>query len=316
MLIKIDVLYFREVVYFCSVALHIMVNERLVLGTAGLGGVWGKVDPHQYVLTILSGLASGIAAIDTAPAYGDAESYLGQALQQWRGKMPVISSKVGRLKSYAADEALYDYTDEAMAESLENSLRTIGISSLDILFLHDPQAIPESAAERIITTITRFKEQGLAKRIGVGGNWPGWMKHFLDNGVFDVVMEFNRLNASNITALKDSLPYCLLHNIQYYAASPLNMGLLGKSIASFKQQQPDWLPIEALEMAVCLEKIAARHQLSLPAMAHRFLLSLPYEFNIVLGASDQAELSTSIQHFNQGKLPENILAEILKCSNG
>ncbi|SKD09929.1 D-threo-aldose 1-dehydrogenase [Chitinophaga ginsengisegetis] len=293
-----------------------MVNERLVLGTAGLGGVWGKVDPHQSVLTILSALESGIAAIDTAPAYGDAESYLGQALQQWRGGVPVISSKAGRLKSYAADEAYYDFTDRAMAESLENSLRTIGIPSLDILFLHDPHAIPETEAERIICRLIKFREQGLTKRLGVGGNWPSWLKVYLDAGVFDVVMEFNRLNASNVTALQDSLPYCLSRNIQYYAASPLNMGLLGRSIGSFKQMRPEWLPADALEIAVRLEQIAVKHRLTLPAMAHRFLLSLPYDFNIVLGPSNISELTASIENFNQGKLPEIIQAEILNCSNG
>lgn len=293
-----------------------MINERLVLGTAALGGVWGKVDPHQSVLTILSALESGITAIDTAPAYGDAESYLGKALRQWSGRMPVISSKVGRLKSYAADKAYYDFTDKAMAESLENSLRTIGISSLDILFLHDPQAIPEAAGERIIARLIKFKEQGLTKRLGVGGNWPAWFKSSLDEGIFDVVMEFNRLNASNVTALSDSLPYCLSRNIQYYAGSPLNMGLLGRCIGSFKQMRPEWLPVEALEIAICLEEIAEGYELSLPAMAHRFLLSLPYDFNIVLGPSNKSELVASIEHFNQGKLAEVILTEILNCSNG
>ena len=289
--------------------------KRLILGTAGLGGVWGKVDPHQSVGTILSALESGIAGIDTAPAYGDAENYLGQALLQWQGKMPVISSKVGRLKSFAADEAHYDFSDKSMAESLENSLRTIGISSLDILFLHDPLAVPEIEVERIINTLIKFKDQGLTKRIGVGGNWPVWLKPWLDEGIFDVVMEFNRLNAANVTALQDSLPYCLFRNIQYYAASPLNMGLLGRCIGSFKQMRPEWLPAATLEIAAHLEQIAAKYQLSLPAMAHRFLLSLPYDFNIVLGASNKQELTVSIGHFNQGKLPETIQAEILNCSN-
>lgn len=292
-----------------------MINERLVLGTAALGGVWGKVDPHQSVSAILFALESGIAAIDTAPAYGDAESYLGQALQQWHGRMPAVSSKVGRLKSYAADEAWYDYTDKAMTESLEKSLRITGISALDTLFLHDPQAIPETDGERIVATLIKFREQGLAKRLGVGGNWPAWLKPCIDEGIFEVVMEFNRLNASNTTALEDSLPYCLSRGIQYYAASPLNMGLLGKSIASFKQKRPEWLPAEALEVAICLEQVATKHQLTLPAMAHRFLLSLPYHFNIVLGPSDKEELAAGIEHFSQGKLPENILAEVLNCGN-
>lgn len=80
--------------------------------------------------------------------------------------------------------------------------------------------------------------------------------------------------------------------------------------------RPEWLPAESLEMAIRLEQVAVKHQLALPAMAHRFLLSLPYNFNIVLGPSDKQELAASIEHFNEGKLPESILAEMLNCSNG
>lgn len=293
-----------------------MGRKRLILGTAGLGGVWGQVDPEQSIATILAALEDGISAIDTAPAYGDAEQYLGKALQQWSGQIPAISSKVGRLKSYAADEGVYDYTDKGMKGSVENSLQTLGVPALDILFLHDPGAIRPEEGERIVSTLLQFKEQGWAKRLGVGGNWPAWLKPYLDAGVFEIVMEFNRLNASNVEALKDSLPFCVSKNIQYYAASPLNMGLLGRCIGSFKQMKPEWLPGSALDIACLLEQVAAKHQLPLPEMAHRFLLSLPYSFNIVLGPSNKKELEASIGDFNKGPLSEAILNEILNCNSG
>ncbi|HEY9257256.1 aldo/keto reductase [Chitinophaga sp.] len=292
------------------------MSERLVLGTAGLGGVWGKVDPDQSILTILSALEEGVTAIDTAPAYGDAEYYVGKALQQWKGKFPVISSKVGRLKSYAADQGIYDYTAEGMKKSVDDSLATLGIDQLDILFLHDPGAVQEEDAERIVTTLIKMREQGVAKRLGVGGNWPAWFKRYLDAGMFDVVMEFNRLNASEVAALHDSLPFCIANHIPYYAASPLNMGLLGKCIGSFKQMRPQWLSAEALQMALQLEQVAEKYQMSLPTLAHRFLLSLPYTFNIVLGPSNKIELDASISDFSQGPLPEEILHEIGSCNSG
>src|SRR5438128_357161 len=105
-----------------------MFNERAVLGTAGLGGVWGKVHPTESVDTLLQALESGVNAIDTAPAYGDAETYLGKALHEWHGPKPQISSKVGRLKSFAADEGRYDFSEQGMQRSIEQSLETIGIS--------------------------------------------------------------------------------------------------------------------------------------------------------------------------------------------
>ncbi|MGY0036414.1 aldo/keto reductase [Pedobacter sp. NJ-S-72] len=56
------------------------LTDNLVLGTAGLGGVWGKVDAYESISTIVHAIEQGILAIDTAPAYGDAEFFLGEAL--------------------------------------------------------------------------------------------------------------------------------------------------------------------------------------------------------------------------------------------
>jgi aryl-alcohol dehydrogenase-like predicted oxidoreductase len=103
-----------------------MSKDRCILGTVGIGGVWGKVDPQESVDTILAALEAGIGAIDTAPAYGDAESYVGKALRLWQGKRPQISTKVGRLKSYAADKGSYDYSNEGMQKSVEQSLEHTG----------------------------------------------------------------------------------------------------------------------------------------------------------------------------------------------
>ena len=52
------------------------VFTNLVLGTAGLGGVWGKIDPGESVEAILLALESGINRLDTAPAYNESEARL------------------------------------------------------------------------------------------------------------------------------------------------------------------------------------------------------------------------------------------------
>ena len=72
--------------------------SKCILGTAGLGGIWGVIDQEESVRTILLALENGIEALDTAPAYADAEEIVGTALGKWRGNLPAISTKVGRLK--------------------------------------------------------------------------------------------------------------------------------------------------------------------------------------------------------------------------
>jgi D-threo-aldose 1-dehydrogenase len=290
--------------------------DRCVLGTVGLGGVWHKVDPGESISTIIAALESGISAIDTAPAYGDAELYVGKALRQWQGSMPLISTKVGRLKGFAADVGRYDYSAESMQKSVEQSLETLGVSSLDILFLHDPLHMAEENPGQVIETMLAFKEKGYAKKIGLGGNPPSWMAPYLKPEIFDVLMEFNKLNAVSTVALNEHLPFCLANHIQYFAASPLNMGLLGSCYDDFVKNPPLWLGKHFVDAAIRVKALADANAMTLPALAHRFLLSLPYPFQIVIGASNFEQLGATIEDFKSGPLPGFLVGEIMKNTNG
>lgn len=288
---------------------------RIVLGTAGLGGVWGKVDPGESVQTILSAMQSGITAIDTAPAYGDAESYLGAALKQWEGAKPRISTKVGRTKGFGVSEGYYDYSKTGMKRSVEQSLEILGLEKLDILFLHDPKHLEEKVAARVVETMLFFKEEGYTAQIGLGGNPPAFFDRFIRQGVFDVLMEFNKLNACNLAAMDEYLPYSNGCQMRYYAASPLYMGLLGESYQEFTSNPPSWIDKEIIENAIRIKKVADEHGILLPSLAHRFLLSLPYEFDIVIGASNYNQLHQTLAALNDAALPvslQKIIIETIK----
>jgi D-threo-aldose 1-dehydrogenase len=286
--------------------------SRCVLGTAGLGGVWGKIDREDSIKAVFIALKNGITFIDTAPAYGDAEYIVGTALNQWEGNKPQISTKVGRLKSYDATKAIYDYSSDGMKTSIENSLKTLGIPILDILFLHDPSAIPEKDTEHIIERLIQFKRDGYTKKIGLGGNSPGWFKKYITSDLFDVIMEYNRLNVCCMDALYSSLPDCTTKGIDYYAASPLYMGLLGDRFDEYSASPPGWLEKVYIERANQAKMIAGRSQMSLSSLAHRFLLSIPKDFKIVIGPKDSHQLRQTIVDFGEGPLVNNLVEKIKK----
>lgn len=289
--------------------------DKIVLGTAGLGGVWGAVKAEESVATIVHALACGIRSLDTAPAYGDAELFVGEALAQWAGEKPSISTKVGRLKSYRADQAYYDYTLDGMKKSIENSLQTLGVSTIDVLFLHDPGAIAVHEIENVVFQMQEFKKQGYAREIGIGGNTPEAFAPFLEHDIFDVIMEYNRLNACCMEALHTTIPICERTNKTYYAASPLNMGLLGCNFETFTVSPPDWLDSERIEQAKKINTIAERYGLALDALALRFLYTVPASFKMVLGAGDKNQLKKSLDAIEAGLLPANMYNEILQTLN-
>lgn len=296
-----------------SVEFSINLN-KIVLGTSAIGGVWGAVDPRESVLTILHALESGITRIDTAPAYGNAEIYIGQALKEWKGPKPAINSKVGRMKSFAADQAVFNYDRQAMIKSVENSLLTMGIEQLDTLFLHDPLHLPEEKFHSVLASLLYLKEKGYTKKIGLGGNLPDWMAPFLDPFPVDALMEFNRLNACCTEAMQDYLPYCNRHQIDYYVASPLNMGLLGVNYEKFTAEKPEWLATKYVEAARQVKRIADKNSIALSSLAHRFLFSFDLPLNVVIGASNRKELEATLSDLDAGPLPESLVQEIRNCT--
>lgn len=284
--------------------------SRCVLGTAGLGGIWGKIDREESIRTILMALENGIASIDTAPAYGDAEELVGIALRRWQGPMPIISTKAGRLKSYAANEGVYDYSSEGMEKSVVNSLQALGVPAIDILFLHDPSAIPHDEIESVLAQLTKFKK-GYTKRIGVGVNEREQFMKYTTGETFDVIMEFNCLDACNWDAFDTSFPFYQSNVLELYIGSPLHMGLLGNRFEQYVVSPPAWLDIDSIERAKLVKQIADKHHLQLHSLAHRFLLSVRKNFKIVIGPSDTYQLRETIADIRQGPLPGDIFEEIM-----
>ena len=291
-------------------------DSRLALGLAGLGGAWGPVDEGASRDAILRALAEGIRVFDAAPAYGTAEQLLGQALTQWHGPKPVVSTKVGRLRGRDDNDLRFDFSLTGMRDSLRTSLDVIGLDSIDLVFLHEPEFVPPGDRVRVGEALRQLQADGLARRLGAGGGtMPDWRPH-LDAGVIDVVLGFNRLNAVSFTALTEDLPPMRRRGAAYYAASPLAMGLLGSSQARWKQELPPGLPPSAWEQVAGLQRLADGHGLTLPALAHRFVFGAAEADRVVLGACTAAEILDALAAWRAGPLPPEVFDAVCAITNG
>ena len=135
---------------------------KLILGTATFGTGYGiankgiKLD-HETVSEIVSTAQRfGINEFDTAPAYGNAETQLGEFLDQ--GLAPKVSSKISKEDSL---------TVELMVASVKKSLERTKVSKLTNLYLHDPEALSGSGASETILGLKELLAMGLVDRIGV-----------------------------------------------------------------------------------------------------------------------------------------------------
>jgi len=109
----------------------------------------------------------GINLIDTAPAYGMAEERIGRHLSQRREDF-VLSSKVG--EQFIDGESIYQFGAEAVAESVENSLRRLQTDHLDLLFIHsngdDLHILNDTDT---VVAMQLLKRAGKARAIGLSG---------------------------------------------------------------------------------------------------------------------------------------------------
>jgi len=287
-------------------------DSRLVYGTSGIGGVWGKVDPKESVEALLYAFENGISALDTAPSYANSELYVGMALKQWKGKKPFVSTKVGRLKGKDAFDTKLDYTKDGMRRSVENSLETLGLNSIDLLFLHEPQLVPPEQIEEAIETLLSLKAEGLVKQIGVGGNPNDTFLPYVKKQNFDVVSGFLKMDACNLSVFKGEIQQYQKEEIAYYAASALHFSLLGNRYEKYLKEGVDgvWITKNDVANAQKVKDIADRYEMQLSTLAQRYLFSIKEADRVVMGARTLKQIQSTIEDWKLGKLPEDIFNEI------
>ncbi|WKN45475.1 aldo/keto reductase [Tunicatimonas pelagia] len=282
----------------------------LVLGTAGLGGVWGAIDTPESIDTILYALENGVARLDTAPAYRDAESIVGQALKQWSGQPPFVSTKVGKLRADRADERTNNYDPKVMERSVKQSQDTLGVDRIDLLFLHEPDQVPTERVAEVIDFLVRVRQSGWAAAIGLGGNVPATFYPAIQQGHFDVVMSFNNLDACCLDGMQEAIPFFRKHSLTTYQGSALHMGLLGNRYEKYQQQAPEWISEADLRRARHAAALAQQLAMKLSTLAHRYLLSMEEVDYLVLGAKNQQQLTQTLSDCQAGKLDEAVFNEL------
>ena len=156
----------------------------LSYGAANVGNLYRPLSDDQAHAVLEAAWNTGIRYFDTAPHYGLglSERRLGDFLATKPRDEYIVSTKVGRLLranpeglrrldtandfAVPADlKRVWDFSADGIHRSLDESLTRLGLDSIDILYLHDPEkydlALGISAA---IPALAALRDEGL----GVG----------------------------------------------------------------------------------------------------------------------------------------------------
>jgi aryl-alcohol dehydrogenase-like predicted oxidoreductase len=122
-------------------------------------------DTESVKKILNSAVEAGINYIDTAPAYGLSEYYIGRFLCSQRQKL-VISTKVG--ERFVDSASIYDFSDRAVTASIGKSLKNLKTDYLDIVFVHsdgnDSAIINETD---IVERLLVFRDRGIIRHVGM-----------------------------------------------------------------------------------------------------------------------------------------------------
>ena len=168
----------------------------LALGTVKFGRNTGVKYPQGFALpddrTISNLLAEatelGINLIDTAPAYGTAESRLGQLLQhrdQW-----LICTKVG--EEFDGTTSRFDFSPEHVRASIERSLTRLRTDYLDIVLIHSDGRDQDILEAGTLETLQGLKKQGVIRTVGISVKSARGFSAALAKGVDVVMATLNR----------------------------------------------------------------------------------------------------------------------------
>jgi aryl-alcohol dehydrogenase-like predicted oxidoreductase len=287
-------------------------ESRIVLGCSGLGGVWRPVEEKVAVDILLHALENGLSVFDTAPSYNQSQFFLGKALKEWTGPKPFVSTKVGRLKAEKADDCVVDYTTETMKRSVYESLEILGIDKIDLLFLHEPHLVPVKKMDEIMDCLQSFQKEGVVGMLGVGGNPTAPFYPHLIKENFDVVSGFLKLDACNLNAFDKDIPQIKREGMAYYAASALHMGLLGSRLDAYNKERPnnEWITNTDVDVALSVNQIALKYNIPLSRLALRYVFSIEEADRVVVGPTNQEQLTDLLNALEEGKLEESIFNEI------
>lgn len=288
---------------------------RLGLGGAPLGNLFTAVTDNDARALVDAAWAGGCRSFDTAPHYGHglSERRLGDALRRHSRDEFVLSSKVGRvlLPDASAPRAQHGYVDilpfrqawdfsaAGTRRSVEDSLQRLGLSRLDVAYVHDPDAATHGAhapevlrqvIDETLPTLRQLQQEGLVRAIGLGTNDVEVVLQVLREADLDVLMLAGRYSLLDHSALSELLPQCVARGVRIALGGVFNSGILatgtrrGAPTFNYAPAARAWV-----ERTAQIEAVCEAHGVPLRAAALQFPLAHPAVEIVMLGARQVAE---------------------------
>jgi aryl-alcohol dehydrogenase-like predicted oxidoreductase len=276
--------------------------SEICLGTWVFGGdCWGEVDDKVSQRVVEEAVESGVNFIDTAPIYGSgrSEEVIGRAIKGKREGL-VIATKCGlKIK----DGALaVDLSPAFIRKDLENSLRRLGVETIDLYQCHWPS--DTTPYKETFDELNKFVREGKIRHIGVSN----FDKKQTAKAMEYAKIETNQVQYSLLDRRIESelMPFCEEKGISILPYGPLGGGILtGKyndppeikkgDVKDFFYQfykEPNWS--KAKKMVSVLKEIADERGAQVSHVAIKWVLARAIVPSCIVGCRTSDQLKDNV----------------------
>ena len=284
-----------------SIPLSSLHVSRMAYGCWRVAGTW---DPSKVTAAaqaagrkaILSAYEAGFTLFDQADIYchGETEKILGQVLRQTPAvrKHIVIATKCGiRMAGEPKKDSpyRYDFSREYIERSCEQSLKRLGVETIDLYQLHRPDYLMDPA--EIASAFSRLRKAGKVREFGVSNFRPSQVSALQAACPMKLIVNQVEISLANLSRFEDgTLDQCLAEKITPMAWSPLAGGQLGDGATKLLPSQEAY---RTRGVKTVLNRIAKARGASRATVALAWLLQHPSGIIPIVGSADPENIRES-----------------------
>lgn len=279
--------------------------SRLCMGGCPMGGYgWGEVQEKELIDAVHTALDKGINFFDTADTYGlgQSEITLAKGLGNQR-KNVVVQSKFG--VRFSPEGTVYDNTPEYIRSALEKTLLRLNTDYIDIYTIHYRDN--KTPLGMVVDTLSELRQEGKIRYFGLSN---------IDEEQFEEMIPY----ANEFVCCQDEFSLAcrkheqsLSHIEKRLGISPLTWGSLGQGILTGKYDRNATFNdsdrrsrdiyvnfhgekfLKNLDIVDAMRPIADKHEVSVAAVAVRFILDYLPESVVLAGAKRPSQILGNIE---------------------
>jgi aryl-alcohol dehydrogenase-like predicted oxidoreductase len=295
--------------------------SRIGLGTWPMGGgEWGAVPEDVAIATCLGAVERGINLIDTAPIYGHgrSEEIIGKAIRaHGRREDFFIATKAGL--DWNERGVFANSTESRIRKEIEDSLRRLGIETIDLYQVHWPDPLVPLA--EVAALLVSFQREGKVRALGVSNFSGSQMEEF--RSVAPLASNQPPYNLFERQIDSDILPWCAANGVAVLTWSSLCRSLLagrahrGMTFDSkdIRNYDPKFQEPRFSQYRTAVERLTAfardHYGKSVLELAVRWVLDRP-GISVALWGAKRPEQLDAVAGVMGWKLDPNAMAEIDK----